>query len=443
MMLGAAGLGALAVAVVAWIVLGPGGTGFAGGTKTSLANYRGADPTGVPASLKQANVVQRGEYLARASNCVSCHSARGGKELAGGVPFVLPGGILYSTNITPDRETGIGDYSDQEFLNAVQRGIRRDGARLYPAMPFTSYTSLTNDDVLAIKAYLFSQPGVHAPPLANTLSFPVNQRTLLAVWAWLFNPDRRFEPNTTKTAEWNRGAYVAEALAHCGECHTPRSVFLALDNRQKFAGAVIDGWRAYNITSDSATGIGAWKDDDLLAYLTSGQGTGHGSAAGPMAEAVDDSLSRMVPEDRLALVAYLRSVPAIASPGLPNTLAPAAPESHRMGAPENPRGKQIYEGACVSCHSWTGISQISPSAILTGARAVNDPGAINVAHAVISGVERRTPDGAVFMPSFGEAYSDAEIAAVTNYVIARFGGQVSNIAEKDVAALRRQDELGN
>jgi mono/diheme cytochrome c family protein len=305
-------------------------------------------------------------------------------------------------------------------------------------MPYTSYTYISDADALAIKAYLFSLPPVRAAAPANTLTFPFNQRWGMIFWSALFNPDTRFEPDTSKSLEWNRGAYLAEALAHCGECHTPRNLAFALDNREKFAGAVAAGWRAFNISSDKTTGIGAWHDDDLISYLSVGHAKGHGTASGPMGEAVDQSFSQMAPEDIRAIVAYLRSVPATASPDLPATPAPAAPASHRDGVTSNPRGKMVFEGACVSCHGWTGESSISPLATLTGAWSVNDPSATNVAQIVIAGTRRHAPDGAISMPAFGNAYSDEEIAAVANYVTARFGAKGSQMSANDVAVLRKQ-----
>jgi mono/diheme cytochrome c family protein len=298
---------------------------------------------------------------------------------------------------------------------------------------------MTDADALAIKAYLFSLAPVRAPAPANTLAFPFDQRWAIAFWSTLFNPDRRFEPDMTKTPEWNRGAYLAEALAHCGECHTPRNLAFALDNRQKFGGALTAGWRAYNISADKGTGVGAWSDDELVAYLTTGHATGRGTASGPMGEAVDQSFSRLAPEDIRALVSFLRSVPATTSTDLPATLAPPAPPSHKAGGgTADARGKKVFEGACVSCHGWTGESPLTPFATLTGARAVNDRGAVNVVQIVISGTKRHGPPGAVSMPAFGSIYSDAEIAAVANYVTARFGGSRSQITEQDVAALRKQ-----
>jgi mono/diheme cytochrome c family protein len=438
-LLGIAAIVAIALLVPVWAIRGPGPMAFGTGPNVALTDYKDTNPTGVPARLAQASVVERGEYLAKAADCMVCHTTTGGKEYAGGLGFKLPFGTLYSTNITADKETGIGNYSDRDFLNAVQRGIRHDGARLYPAMPYTSYTYITDADALAIKAYLFSLPPVKATPPANTLVFPFNQRWGMIFWSELFNPDTRFEPDISKTAEWNRGAYLAEALAHCGECHTPRNLAFALDNRKKFAGAVTAGWRAFNISPDKATGLGGWSDDDLIAYLSVGHAAGHGTASGPMGEAVDHSFSRMMPDDIRAIVAYLRSVPPVTSPDLPATLAPPAPASHKDGAgTADARGKLVFEGACVSCHGWTGESALSPFATLTGARAVNDPAATNVAQIVISGTRRQDSPEAISMPAFGDAYSDAEIAAVTNYVTARFGSKRSQITARDVAELRKQ-----
>jgi mono/diheme cytochrome c family protein len=429
----------IALAAGVWIIRGPGPMDFADGPKVALADYHGANPTGVPATLAQASPVERGAYLARAADCEACHTAPGGKPYAGGLAFKLPFGTMYSTNITPDKESGIGNYSDQDFLNAVHRGIRRDGARLYPAMPYASYTHMTDADALAIKAYLFSLPPVRAPDPENTLTFPFNQRWAMIFWSAVFNRDHRFEPDSSKSPEWNRGAYVSEALAHCGECHTPRNLAFALDNRKKFAGAVAAGWRAYNISSDKTTGIGGWSDDDLVAYLATGHATGHGTASGPMGEAVDRSLSYLVPEDVRAVVAYLRTVPATPSPDLPASPAPPAPPSHKQGGgAQEARGKMVFEGACVSCHGWTGESPLSPFATIAGARAVNDPTAINVAEIVIHGTRRHHPPDAISMPAFGDAYSDIEIAAVANYVTARFGGKPSQLTAQDVANLRQQ-----
>jgi mono/diheme cytochrome c family protein len=425
--------------VFLWQRFARGPMAFAGRSAVTLADYHAADPTGVPTDLKSADLAKRGEYLARAADCFACHTVARDRPFAGGLPILLPFGALYSTNITADKDTGIGNYSDQDFLNAVQRGIRRDGSRLYPAMPYPSYALMTDADVLAIKAYLFNLPPVRAANIPNTLSFPFNQRWSMTFWSVLFAKDKRFTPNTAQSAEWNRGAYVAEALAHCGECHTPRNLAFALDNTNKFGGAVTAGWYAFNITPDKGSGIGAWSDDELRAYLSAGHAPGRGTAAGPMGEAVDNSFSYMAPDDIRALVAYLRSVPPIASANLPPRLAPPAPASPKEGnATTDAAGKRVFEGACVSCHDWTGVSRISPFATIAGTRGVNDRTATNVAQIVISGTRRETPDGAISMPAFGDAYSDTEIAAVANFVTARFGADPSRLTDKDVAKLRSE-----
>jgi len=306
-------------------------------------------------------------------------------------------------------------------------------------MPFPSYTHMTDADVLAIKAYLFSVPAVHTENLPNTFSFPYDQRWLMGVWSAFFNENSRFQPNVAQSVEWNRGAYLAEALAHCGECHTPRNLALALDNRNKFACAVTAGWYAFNISSDKGSGIGAWSDDELRDYLSAGHASGRGTAAGPMGEAVDQSFKDIAPSDIRALVTYLRSVPPIASPDLPAKLAPPAPSSPKEGnATAEAVGKRVFEGACVHCHDWTGVSPLSSFATIAGTRGVNDRTATNVVQIVISGTTRHTPEGVISMPAFGDALSDTEIAAVANYVTARFGAAPSKLTDRDVAELRRQ-----
>ena len=209
-------------------------------------------------------------------------------------------------------------------------------------MPFASYTYLTDADALAIKAYLFSLKPINAPAIPNTFGFPFDQRWAMGVWAMMFNANRRFEPHANQSAEWNRGAYLVEALAHCGECHTPRNLFQALDNRRKFAGAVTGGWRAYNITSDPTSGVGDWTEAALAHYLATGHAEGRGTAAGPMGEAVDLSLVHLTGEDIAAMVAYLRTVPPIANPDLPAPRPPDAIAAQAPGASGHPLGEQIY-----------------------------------------------------------------------------------------------------
>jgi mono/diheme cytochrome c family protein len=436
-------LGVLVVAGAAlagYLVFGPEPTAFAQGKRVVLADYHGKDPTGVPDELKSASVVERGEYLTRAADCEVCHTAKDGVPFAGGRAFVLPFGTIYSTNITPDVETGIGSYNDVNFLDAVHKGIGRGNTKLYPAMPYTSYTYMSDADALAIKAYLLTLKPVHAQAPQNTLAFPFNQRSLMSLWSAMFNPDKRYEPNVERDPVWNRGAYLAEAMGHCGECHTPRNLAFALNNRQKFAGTVQAGWRAYNITADRSSGVGAWSDTDLLHYLSTGHADGRGTASGPMGEAVDESLKYLKPSDLTAMVAYLRTVAAIATGDLPEPrTAPAAATFAEEVGRADPRGKAVYEGACAGCHGWSGISPGIPPATLTGTRAVNDPTATNVAQVIIHGGERHAEAGPSNMPAFGSTYSDSEIASVANYVTGRFGAKASGLTADDVTKLRMQN----
>jgi mono/diheme cytochrome c family protein len=428
----------LGLAVLAWAGLRPGPMDFAGST-VSLSDYD-SDPTGIPADFTATGLVARGQYLADAADCLACHTAEGGQAFAGGRALSTDFGTIYTPNISPDVETGIGGWSDEDFLRAVHEGIDEDGERLYPAFPYAAYTYLTDDDVLAIKAYLFSQPAVRNVPPENTLRFPYDQRWLMRIWAMLYNPNTRFEPVADRSSAWNRGAYLVEALGHCGDCHTPRTPLQSLDNRRKFAGGFAEGWRAYNISSHETSGIGDWSADDLERYLKTGRAENRGSAFGPMAEAVHLSFAKMTDSDLAAIVEYIRSVPPVDTPDLPAPKMEPADLDPLRGVPagENPRGLEIFSGACAGCHGWTGHNDLVPHSTFTGSRAVNDPTATNVALAILNGASSlASPDGAVAtMPAFGSIYTDDDVAAVANYVIARFGAAPSSITADEVARLR-------
>jgi len=396
---------------------------------------------GAPAA---ASLLARGEYLTKAADCVACHTVpESGQPFAGGVPFKLPFGTIYSSNITADTEQGIGAWSDDDFVRAVRDGVRQDGQHLYPAFPYTSYTRLSREDVLAIKAYLFSLPKMDERNRRNDLAFPFNQRWAMGFWNAAFFKNQRFVGDPSKSPEWNSGAYLATALGHCAECHTPRNLGYGLEHGKELAGAELQGWRAYNITSDTKYGIGGWSDADIAQYVTTGHGDGHASASGPMGEAVAHSLQFLNPQDVSSLVAYLRSVPAReGSHPIPVNTAPspamastnAAPGSNEL--PSQAHGLTLFEGACASCHQWNGQGQQSPYAALIGTRGVNDVSGANVTQAILQGVKMRVGDKDVFMPAFGNAYSDAEVAALANYVIGHFGGKEGTVTPHDVAQRR-------
>jgi mono/diheme cytochrome c family protein len=397
---------------------------------------------GAPAS---AAAVARGEYLLKAADCVACHTVgESGKPFAGGVAFKLPFGTIYSSNITPDPTYGIGAYTDDEFVRAVREGVRRDGKHLYPAFPYTAYTQLSRDDVLAIKAYLWTLPPVAQPNRANELGFPFSQRWGMILWDAAFHKSGRFAPDPTKSAQWNSGAYLATALGHCGECHTPRNLGFGLEHGRELAGEELQGWRAYNITADPQHGIGSWTDDQILAYLASGHAPSHASAGGPMLEAVSHSLQFLNPADASALVTYLRTVPAHEGkhPITVDAQPPAVVASNAMlPSPDELRsesqGLALFEGACASCHQWNGSGRQTPYASLQGMRSVNDPSAKNVTQVILQGAKMRVGDSDVFMPAFADAYSNAEVAALANYVVAHFGGKHGSVTADDVAARRK------
>jgi mono/diheme cytochrome c family protein len=396
---------------------------------------------GAPASI--TDPLARGEYLARAADCIACHTVSGQKPFAGGLAFKMPFGTIYSSNITADEETGIGAWSDDDFVRALHAGVGRNGEPLYPAFPYTSYTELSREDILAIKAYLFSVPVVHAPAKANELSFPFNQRWGLSYWNALFLRKERFRSAQGKSDSWNRGAYLATALGHCNECHTPRNILYAVKHNRELAGEILQGWKAYNITSDKIYGIGSWTDQQLSDYLSNGHANGRGAAGGPMGEVVENSLQYLTQEDIAALVTYLRDVrPQHGEAGNelndrpPLTLASAADTPGTEELAHEDRGRQLFEGDCAGCHLWNGQGRQNAAAALLGARAVNDAAAYNLTQIILQGSQLRTAHSEGFMPAFGIAYSDTEIAALGNFVLAHFGGKHGKVTAKDVAKRR-------
>jgi mono/diheme cytochrome c family protein len=398
---------------------------------------------GAPAD---AALLVRGEYLTKAADCIACHTVPGkGEPFAGGLPFVLPFGTIYSSNITADPATGIGNWSDEQFVRAMHDGVRADGKRLYPAFPYTAYTALSRKDVLAIKAYLFSLPQVKQPNREPDLGFPFNQRWAMGFWNAAFFKNRRFEADPSQPPAWNQGKYLATALGHCAECHTPRNFAFALETSNNLAGETVQGWRAYNITSDAKNGIGGWSDAEIAAYLTTGHADGRGSASGPMGEAVEHSLQYLKAEDTAALVSYLRTVPAKAGKEpieidakAPWAVASSAAAPAANTAEGHEQGLRLFAAACASCHQWNGQGQQTSYASLLGTRGVNDPGGANVTQMILRGVKMRVHDNEVYMPAFDKAYTDTEVAALANYVIAQFGNKQGTVTPEFVAKQRAQ-----
>jgi mono/diheme cytochrome c family protein len=387
--------------------------------------------------------VTRGAYLARAADCVACHTAEGGTPYAGGRPFKLPFGTIYSSNLTPDQATGIGNWSEEDFVSAVRQGVGSHG-HLYPAMPYTSYTQMSRDDVLAIRGYLLTLKPVREATPPNTLSFPFSQRWGMALWNQLFFDDRRFAPNDAKSVEQNRGAYLATALGHCGECHTPRNLGFAMKSREYLSGANVQGWKAYNTTSERAYGIGAWTDAQLTAYLSQGHAPGRSSASGPMAEVVENSLQYLTAGDISALVAYLRSVsPAAGENTGQIELNPPAARASNAVLPASATstgslelGNRLFAGDCAGCHQWNGVGRQTDYASLVGSRAVNDPCGTALVQVILHGSSITVGGHGQRMPAFGAVYSDPEVAAVANYVLNHFGAKNGKVVANQVREQR-------
>ena len=321
----------------------------------------------------------------------------------------------------------------------MQRGNAVTARGFIRRCRYTSYTYLSDADALAIKAYLFSLPPVRAAAPANTLAFPFNQRWAMMFWSAVFNPGHALQAGYLEERRNGIAARISRKRWRIAANATRRAISPSRSTTARNSAAPITaGWRAFNISSDKATGVGGWSDDELVAYLSIGHAKGHGTASGPMGEAVDHSLGKLAPEDIKAIVAYLRSVPAIASTDLPATTAPPAPNSHKEGHDGGCARQDRVPARLRQLPRLERRKRVSPMATLTGAWAVNDPGATNVAQIVISGTKRHTPEGALSMPAFGNAYTDDEIAAVANYVTARFGAKGSKLTAKDVAELRKQ-----
>ncbi|MCP1641605.1 mono/diheme cytochrome c family protein [Pseudomonas citronellolis] len=397
-------------------------------------------------------LLQRGEYLARAGDCAACHTAPGGQPFAGGLPLTTPLGAVYSSNITPDPRTGIGSYSYEDFARALREGVARGGLHLYPAMPYTAYAKIGDADMQALYAY-FLRGGVEAVAQANRdsdIPWPLNMRWPLAVWNALFHDDRPFQPNPKQSAAWNRGAYLVQGLAHCGTCHTPRGLAFqekALDEKGSgyLAGAALGGWYAYNITSDTHAGIGGWSDAELAQYLRSGRLPGKAQAAGPMAEAVEHSFQYLRPDDLQAIANYLRSVRAVEDGKRKPRFAWGGPaddvvtlRGEDFDAQTRDDGARLFLGNCASCHGWNGQgTQDAYYPMLSRNTTVGAQQPDNLVQVVLTGVHRESAGQKVFMPGFAGALDDQQIATLVNYLTAQFGNPAVKVDSARVAAIRQ------
>lgn len=381
-------------------------------------------------------LIAKGQYLATAGDCGACHTAPAGKPFAGGLSLQTPLGSIYSTNITPSKTAGIGDYSLSDFEKAVRHGVRKDGANLYPAMPYTSYTKITDEDMKALYAYFMHgvQPVDDRGPQTD-LPFPFNIRLSMAGWNLLFADSKPFTPDSSKSAEWNRGAYLVEGLAHCSTCHTPRNVLMAEQSDKSLAGASLGTWFAPNITSDVHAGIGGWSDKALISYLSTGN-SGEGSqAGGPMLEAINKSFSHLSSADLSAIATYLRDVPAqqINPTSDKAQLPPAKPMSEfDLMSGNASEGATLYNNHCATCHQLSGEGRNGLPA-LYGNAVFRRPVADNAVMAVLDGL---VPDKGQAMPAFSRQMDDKQVATLVNYLFQNFGDAKVQTTEERVKELR-------
>jgi mono/diheme cytochrome c family protein len=388
------------------------------------------------ASDQDFATIERGHYLATASDCVACHTVPGStKEFAGGRAIETPFGDIVSANITPDMATGIGSWTDKQFEDAVRKGVRPDGSRLYPAMPYPNYTKLTHDDVMAIRAYLRTVKAVSNKVDRSTLPFPFNIRSGLRAWNALFFTEGEYRPDPNKSAEWNRGAYLVQGSGHCGACHTPKNVAGADKTSEAFQGAQLQGWSAPNITNDDLKGLGTWSVDDVAAYLK----TGHNritAATGIMAEEIAFASSKMTDSDLKAIAIYLKSLPGDR-------------ERHDTLAADDPAmkaGQAIYRDQCAACHmiDGKGVPHLFPSLADASVLRSRDPRtAIRLVLRGARTVATKGEPTAPGMPSYAHMLKDDEIAAVLTYARNAWGRAAPPVTASDVAKARRDLQARN
>jgi mono/diheme cytochrome c family protein len=384
------------------------------------------------AAFKDPALIAKGEYLTVAGDCASCHTEQGGPRFAGGRVVGTPFGDVPAPNLTPDRATGLGDWSFEAFWRALHSGVNRQGEFLYPAFPYTSYTKVSRDDALAIFAYLQSLPPVRQEAKPLGLGFPYSVRNTLKAWRALYFQEGEYTPDATKSAAWNRGAYLVQGLGHCNECHVARDALGGMRNDQALSGGQIpvQNWYAPDLSTQANGGLEGWSGKDIVDLLKTGQ-SARGTAFGPMAEVVARSTQHMSEEDLQAIATYLQSLPA--RPRV--SYEPSPLDTTAMLA----EGSKIYEQRCASCHGkdGNGIAGVYPP--LSGNSSVNEPTGINAIRVVLLGgfppVTRDNPRP-YSMPPFAQQLKDSEVASVVTYIRQAWNNKAPLVQERDVIKYR-------
>lgn len=376
--------------------------------------------------------IERGRDLATAADCAGCHTAKAGQPFAGGEMVPTPFGSIAAPNITPDRETGIGAWSDEQFYRALHLGISPGGEHFFPAFPYTYFTKLTRSDVLAIRAYLNTIQPVKKEVQGNHLVWPLRYHALMRPWDWIFFEPGTFQPDPHESAEWNRGAYLVQAAGHCGACHTPKNPLGADKADEALQGAAPAGWFAPNITGNMREGIGGWSVDDIAEYLKTGRNK-YNNAAGEMAEVVENSTSKLPDSDLHAIAVYLKSLDAGQQPPAPQ---PIKPNDQMMIA-----GHAIYADSCSGCHEedGKGVARMFPRLANSASVVSHDP--TTIIRVILDGARTAPTDKAptpFSMPAYNWKLKDNEIAAVATYIRNSWGNAAAPLTPSQVGDLRKK-----
>jgi mono/diheme cytochrome c family protein len=396
-------------------------------------------PSEASASAKAANAavqtINRGQYLARAGDCVACHTEPGGTQFAGGRAMPTPFGNLYSPNITPDDETGIGRWSADEFYRMMHQGVSRDGSLMYPVMPFASYTKVTREDSDALYAYLMSVPPVKHENHKHELKFPFNNRDLLLGWRTLYFKEGEFTPDPKQSAQWNRGAYLVEGLGHCAMCHTAINALGGSSESKAFEGGMIpnQNWYAPSLTSNREAGLGNWPIQDIVDLLQMGVST-RGTTYGPMAEVVYNSLQYVTDEDAAAMAVYLKALPK------GEAEAPPTSQARLVDPAVMERGRKAYVENCAMCHGDEGKGHPPAFPPLAGNQSITMSSPVNSIRMVLNGgyapgtLRNARPHG---MPPFSHILDDDEVAALVSYIRVAWGNNGTPVAPAQANELRK------
>ena len=423
-----------------WIKFALGAVVLAAGAAVVLwmLNVRDEVNVNIPVALAPSgSLIERGAYLTLAGNCMTCHTARGGQKYAGGLGIQTPFGTLFTSNLTPDANTGIGSWSSAHFWRAMHNGRSKSGRLLYPAFPYTSYTRVTREDSDAMFAYLRSLPAVNQPNQPSTLRFPFNTQAALAVWRALYFTPGVHQPDASRTAQWNRGAYLVTGLGHCSACHSPRDALGGIRHSLALAGGLIpmQNWYAPSLASPQEAGVRDWNRDDIVSLLKNGVAPG-ASVSGPMAEVVLRSTQHLSPQDLGAMAEYLKALPdATANPEPPAPLA----VSRTNASFNTEKAAKLYEQHCAQCHGDKGEGVADAYPPLAGNRSVTMASTANLVQMVLGGgfspatAGNPRPFG---MPPFVLVLNDSEVADVITHIRTSWGNNASNITAMEVNRIR-------